>query len=410
MISTNVVNVVGCGLAGIETALFLAGHGVKVHVFDAGKTYEENQIEENTDAGDLYESLLMKELCLLGSPLARKRQELLDKGETDIDEKLIKYGLSLVKNHKNINFFNTIVSEINPFETTIIATGPQTDGKMFEYLTSRYGTMKCVGGLPIFPIFKKVFDALFYQQDNGDYVVSLTEQEYYNFVEIIGREAMEEKRDNEDFKILPNTMEELALHYRDNLRAYAMMPQRVFDGLKPYATMLFKLTDYGLELANFSSSLPLARQERIFHSLTALKEAEIVKPAGIKKGCYVNPINIASRFFQSIQDKNVFFAGGLMGIEGTANVIASGMWCAMNVYKFVEKKKMVPMSTDTMFGKLVNKLTQENTTKTRPLITNNDFIEFDSKMSARRQYDVKLEISMKGLERFKEDYKNGKYV
>ena len=407
--AANVVNVIGGGLAGIETALFLAGHGVKVHLFDGGNSYEDQE-EKNTDAGDLYEKLLMKELCLLGSPLARKRQELLEKGEWDIEAKLIRYGLSLVKNHKNINLFNTIVSEISPFETTVIATGPRTEGRMFDYLISKYGTMKCVGGLPVFPVFNKVFDALFYEQTNGDYLVSLTEQEYYNFIELIGREAMEEKRDNEDYKILPNTMEELALHYRDNLRAYAMMPQRVFDGLKPYATLTFRLTDNGLELANFSSDLPRERQERIFRSLTALQQAEIVKLAGIKKGCYVNPINIASRFFQSIQDKNIFFAGGLMGISGTANVIASGMWCAMNVYKYIEMKKMVPMPTDTVFGKFVNKLTQESSNKIRPIITNNDIITFDSKISARVQYEVKLENSMKGLERFKEDYKNGKYV
>lgn len=410
MISSNVVNVIGCGLAGIETALFLAGHGVKVHVFDWENSYEDDPLEQNTEAGDLYEKLLMKELCLLGSPLARKKQELEDKNEKDIDRKLIEYGHSLVKNHKNINYFNTIVSEINPYEVTVIATGPRTQAKMFDYLVARYGTMKCVTGLPIFPVFGKVFDALFYQQANGDYLVSLTEQEYNDFVDAIVRETLEEKRENEDFKIAQCTMEEFALHYKDNLRAYAMMPQRVFDGLKPYATMTFKLTNDGLELANFSSNLPLHRQERIFHTIKALQNATIVKPAGIKKGCYVNPIHIASKFFQSIQDKNIFFAGGVMGIGGSANVIASGMWCGMNVFKFVETKKMVAMPTDTVFGKFINKVTAESSTKTRPLITNNDIITFDSKVSAKIQYDIKLENSIKGLERFKEDYKNGKYV
>ena len=74
------------------------------------------------------------------------------------------------------------------------------------------------------------------------------------------------------------------------------------------------------------------------------------------------------------------------------------------------KNANIPMPTDTVFGKFVNKLTQESSNKIRPIITNNDIITFDSKISARVQYEVKLENSMKGLERFKEDYKNGKYV
>ena len=79
MINTNVVNVIGCGFAGIETALFLAGHGVKVHVFDCGRTYDD-QIEANTDAGDLY---ALEKIAVL---------ENLDATEDEINEEFVRIG------------------------------------------------------------------------------------------------------------------------------------------------------------------------------------------------------------------------------------------------------------------------------------------------------------------------------
>ena len=411
MLSKNVVNVIGCGLAGIETALFLAGHGVKVHIFGHEKVYKEDELEpRNNENGVIYEKLLMKELCMLGSPLARKKKELEQSGANCIEQLLVSYGLQLVKNHKNISFFNALLSEVNPFELTVIATGPKTEQKMFDHLVSRYGTMKCVTGLPVFPVVRNLFEALLCQRSKDEYLLSLTETEYNAFVEAIIKEALEEKRENEDFKIAQYTMEEFALHYKENLRSYAMMPQRVFDGLKPYATMVLKLTDEGFEIANLSSALPKERQERIFKTLTAFKDMVFVRPAGIRKGHYVNPIHIASQYFQSIQDKNIFFAGGIMGIGGGANIIASGLWCGMNVFKLFEQKRMVSMPRETAFGKLIQKITMESSTKTRPMITNNDIMTFDSTLSEEEQFDKCLEESFKGLERFKEEYKNGKYV
>ena len=40
------VNVIGSGYAGIECALFLAGHGIKVHLFDDEKTYQFDELSQ----------------------------------------------------------------------------------------------------------------------------------------------------------------------------------------------------------------------------------------------------------------------------------------------------------------------------------------------------------------------------
>ena len=362
-----------------------------------------------TLGGKLYEELLTKELCLLGSPLARKKQQLVKENVSCIDPLLLSYGLNMIHDNENIEVFDATVSEISPFEITIIATGQHTEGKMFDYLVNKYGTMKCVRALPVFPIVEGIEDAFVYQRDD-EYLVSLTETEYSMLVREIIRHAMEERKSNDEFRVYQNTIEELALHYRENLRSYAMMPQRVYDGLKPYATITLKRTDDGFIMQNISSNLPQHRQEAIFKLLNAFRNCKFKRYAGIIKGRFVNPIHMTSEFCQSNQEQNVFFAGGIMGIGGHINSIASGLWTAMNVYKLIERKQMVHMSTDCAFGKLIQKLTKDKSSKVRPLITNDDIIKTDEVADYDKFIEESYQKSVKALEKFKEDYQNGKYV
>ncbi|MBO5394476.1 MAG: FAD-dependent oxidoreductase [Clostridia bacterium] len=412
MINKRVVNIIGSGYAGIEAALFLAGHDIKVHVFSNEKMYKETGKlggNKQTQSGDVYEKLLTKELCLLGSPLARKKVALSQENVSCIDPLLLSYGLNMINDNENIEVFDATVSEISPFEITIIATGQHTEGKMYDYLINKYGTMKCVRALPVFPIVEGIEDAFVFQRGD-EFLVSLTETEYYMFVREIIRHAMEERKNNEEFRIYQNTIEDLALHYKENLRSYAMMPQRVYDGIKPYATITLKATDQGFAMQNISSNLPEYRQEAIFKMLNAFRNCKFKRYAGITKGRFVNPIHMTSEFCQSNQEKNVFFAGGVMGLGGHINSIASGLWTAMNVYKFIQRKQMVHISTDCAFGKLIQKLTQDKSTKVRPLITNDDILDSSEIIDADRFVEESYQKSVRALEKFKEDYQNGKYV
>lgn len=413
MINRTVVNIIGSGYAGIEAALFLAGHGVKVHVFSNETMYKESGklgSENKTISGELYEQLLTKELCLLGSPLARKKEELKKQNVNCMDPLLLSYGLNMISDNENIEVFNANVREISPYEVTIIATGQRTDDKMFEYLTGRYGTMKCVSALPVFPVIEGIEDAFVYQRGD-EFLISLTEEEYNMLVSEISRHAMEEKRENESFKIHQNTIEDLALHFKENLRSYALMPQRVYDaGIKPYATLTLKRSEEGFVMQNISSCLPNHRQEEIFKLLNALRNCKFVRYAGINEGRFVNPIHMANEFCQSIQDPNVFFAGGILGIGGHMNSIASGLWTAMNVYKLLGRKQMVKISPECAFGKLIQKLTKDSSVKIRQLITNDDIMQSEYVVNLEEYLDECYQKSVKALEKFKEDYKHGKYV
>ena len=413
MINKSVVNIIGSGYAGIEAALFLAGHGVKVHVFSKGEKHKSPPRigdRTNTLSGEIYEKLLTKELCLLGSPLARKKQQLDQEQTACVDPLLKSFALNMLYNNENIEVFNASMAEISPHEITIIATGQHTDDRMFDYLISKYGTMKCVKSLPQFPVVEGIEDVFVFERGENEFLISLMQQEYDSFVDEIVSQVMEEKRNNPEFKIHQNTIEELALHYKENLRSYSMMPQRIYEGIKPYATLIMKRKNDGFELQNISSSLPEYRQEAIFKKINALRNCKIVKEAGVIEGRFVNPVHIANEFGQSWLEKNVFFAGGIMGIGGHVNSIASGLWTALNVYKLLKGQQMVKMPTACAFGKFVSKVSNGGPSKIRPLLTNDDFINVEHIVDSTTYIDESFELSVRALEIFKEEYKNGKYV
>ena len=162
------INVIGCGYAGIECALFLAGHGHKVHIFDACKEYKDYCNDcDFAKKREVNEALLSRELSLLGSPLIKAEEQLLLKGynKKDLPEILLEIGKDMVKHNENIEYFEACVHEINPKEVTIIATGPNTDKKMFDFLLKQFGSMRCFSHMPVYPVLKKIDESRLLQKE-----------------------------------------------------------------------------------------------------------------------------------------------------------------------------------------------------------------------------------------------------
>ena len=173
--------------------------------------------------------------------------------------------------------------------------------------------------------------------------------------------------------------------------------------LRQYSSKVF-------QTSNISSSLPQFSQGEILRTLCGLENFEFVRSAGVNKGSYINPVHVVNEFCQSRQEPVIFFAGGIMGMGGHLNCIASGLYTAMNVYKYIQDKQMIGMSEDAALGKFIKKLTKENITKPRPLIISEEILEDVEEEDLEKISAKCLEKSLAALEKFKEEYKNGKYV
>lgn len=411
------VNVIGSGFAGIECALFLASHGIKVHLFDDGKEYKFDEIKRNIECNSprkrkIFEKVLLKELQLLGSPLARFKIEGEEEFGTEYCQKLLQIGKEMIKNHPNIEIFATCVHQINPNEITVIATGNNTDERLIDFLIYYFGHMNCFRKIPIYPKFKDVdMDKLYRIEGHENrYYLPLDKEEYDKLIEEIDK-VLEIEMQNKYFSLVENTMEWLVDKGEDNLRNYSMMPVFIPElDYKPYAVLKFKKTDTGLRLDEVSSKFNILGQEQVFKQLKGFENAKIVKKADIINSCLLNSKFIINQFNQSVINENIFFAGSILGIQGAIDSIATGLATAININKYYNDCQMQPLPKETCIGAIGRKMVATNEIKPQVLLDDYGMVEEDEKLSDDEVTEKMFEKSVKGLEKFKEMYRNGKHV
>lgn len=410
-----VVNVIGCGFAGIECALFLAGHGIKVHVFQMHRNYKCNcdrctgKIDGQKE--EMWKGLLKRELSFLGSPLIKEEERLTREGYGGcLASRLLAYGEDLVKKNENIEYFEAGISQVNPREINIIATGSNTDEGMFEYLTNKFGSMRCFRHLQVNPVIDNIDTSLCCRRegDDGHLFLPLEYSEYLNFVNAIIKEV--NRLDEARLKFCQNTIEELACRGKDALKNYALMPIYL-DGVKekPYAVVTLKKVNTGYSIEGFSSKLNSQSQLNILKSLKAFENITLLKESGVENAVYINSKYVINEFNQSLQDHNLFFAGSILGLSSYYDCIASGLYTAMNVYKYYNGKKMIALPSSSIIGSLAKKVINSNLLKRNNNCENYDILKQDDYYSPT-VIEKLFNRSVESLVRFKEEYSNGKYV
>lgn len=408
------VNVIGCGFAGIECALFLAGHGIKVHLFDTGITYKNHTFIDHklNPKQEMFDIVLARELSVLGSPLIRAEENLILEGfRGNRIEEVLRIGKEMVRNNENIQYFQACVHEINPEEINIIATGPYTDKGMYDYLYKNLGAMRCFDHMPVFPILDNVDMSVLYTKESCPdcYFLPLNNAEYSLFVTTISRMVKEELENVPNFKIMPNTIEDLILGGKDNLRniAFNAVLMTQFKE-RPYAVIKLRKNQNGLVINDFFTNLSYSRQLEIFRSLKGFTNASIIQQAGSINVCYLNSKFVINDYHQSLQNERLFFAGGILGLDGWIECVASGLYAGIMVNKYFQSMRMVKLPSDMCLGRLSDKLLQSESTRPKPYLCDFDFNKND--FSEDGSLKTMFDRSLRALERFKEEYRNGKYV
>ncbi len=379
--------VIGGGLAGSEAAYYLATHGVKTTLVDMkpvkftpaheSENFGELVCSNSLKNNDIYANacgLLKEEMRRLGSMLmqAADATRVPAGAALAVDrDKFSAYVTEKLRSCENLTVCAeevTALPEVDEDGDTyiVVATGPLTSDSLFDDIKQKTG-----GELHFFdasaPIvsaesidLSQAFTGDRYGKGTGDYInCPMTKDEYYAFVDALLLAEKAHLHEFEKGEIFEGCMpvEVMASRGRDTLRFGTLKPVGLCyeDGTRPYAVLqLRKENEQGTayNLVGFQTNLKFPEQKRVFSMIPALKNAEFLRYGVMHRNTFIHSPNVLTRQFAFKNNRKLFFAGQITGVEGYVESAASGLLAAIAIVDEIQGKPTRRFDDTTICGAL----------------------------------------------------------
>ncbi len=379
------VKIIGGGLAGCEAAYFLCKKGVEVTMYERRPIYDD-KAHETELLGELVCSnslksfqlsnacgLLKEEMRKMGSIMMEASDVSSIPGGNALTVDRTLFAEAMTNILLKFPNFLLIREEVTDFddEITILATGPLTDGALYEKL----GEICQSKHLSFFdasaPIlakssfdFSKVYAKSRFSQDDDAYLnCPFTKEEYLRFVDELlkAERAHVHSIDTEYFEgCLP--IEIMASRGAETLRHGMLKPFGLGtdEHPKPYAVAQLrqdtKLGDY-YNLVGFQTNLTYPEQKRVFRLIPGLENAEFIRYGLMHRNSYLDAPRCLNEDLSLKNKSNVFVAGQLSGVEGYVESAATGIIAAVEALRRIEGKEHISVPKETVIGALLDYVT-----------------------------------------------------
>ena len=389
------VLVIGGGLAGSEAAYYLARHGIKTTLVEMkpkkftpaheSENYGELVCSNSLKSNDVYANacgLLKEEMRLLGSMIieAADNTKVPAGAALAVDrDKFSAYITEKLKSCPNLTLLSDEVKNVPELEKdggryAIIATGPLTAEALSEDILRMTG-----GGLHFYdasaPIVSAesidmscAFTGDRYGKGTGDYInCPMTKEEYYAFMDELLAAEKAELHAFEKREIFEGCMpvEVMASRGRDTLRFGTLKPVGLADedGKRPYAVLqLRKENENGTayNLVGFQTNLKFPEQKRVFSMIPALKNAEFLRYGVMHRNTYIQSPDVLNRDFSFKNNRRIYFAGQITGVEGYVESAASGLLAAIHIADEILERPTHVFDERTICGALETHISAPN--------------------------------------------------
>ena len=389
------VVVIGGGLAGSEAAYYLAKNGIKTTLVEMkpkkftpaheSKNYGELVCSNSLKSNDVYANacgLLKEEMRLLGSMIIEAADETkVPAGAAlAVDRDAFSgYITKKLRSCPNLTLQTDEVFEIPEPQKdgdryVIIATGPLTSDALAQDIREKTG-----GGLHFYdasaPIvsaesidYAQAFTGDRYGKGTGDYInCPMTKDEYYAFVDALLQAERADLHAFEKREIFEGCMpvEIMASRGKDTLRFGTLKPVGLFDGdgKRPYAVLqLRKENEAGTayNLVGFQTNLKFGEQKRVFSMIPALRNAEFLRYGVMHRNTYIQSPDVLNRDFSFKNNRRIFFAGQITGVEGYVESAASGLLAAIRIADEILERPTHVFDDETVCGALQTHVSTPN--------------------------------------------------
>ena len=430
------VIVIGAGLAGSEAAWQLAKRGVNVDLYEmrpkkmtpAHKTqnFAELVCSNSLRANNITNAvgLLKEEMRRLDSLIIKcaDATQVPAGGALAVDrDKFSEMITETIKNHPNINVIEEEITQIPKGDIpVVVATGPLTSDALSQDIrtyTKQEGLYFYDAAAPIIEKdsidMNKVYLKSRYDKGEAAYLnCPMTKDEFFNFYNaLINAEAAPLKEFEKEIYFegcMP--FEEMAKRGEKTLLFGPMKPVGLEDpktDKRPYAVVQLRQDNSEGTLYNivgFQTHLKWGEQKRIINLIPGLENANIVRYGVMHRNTYLNSPQLLEKTYKLKEEKNIYFAGQMTGVEGYVESAASGIVAALNALYNQEDKQII-FPTETMIGAMANYIVDNTSKNFQPMNANFGIIKplperiKDKKERYERYANRSLEI----LENFKID-------
>jgi len=406
------ITIIGGGLAGSEAAYQIAKAGIKVKLYEM-KPQKFSPAHTNTNLAEIVCSnsfksnlhtnacgLLKEELRILDSLLIKIADETAVPAGQALAVDREKFSEKVTETLEKMENIEIIREEVTNLEElvkdgiVIIATGPLTSDALSKQIIKITGKDKLAFYDAAAPIIEKEsinFDIAFYgnryeqEREKNETVedwkkrisnikdeayinLPMNKEEYEQFVnELINAEIVE-LHEFEKREIFEGCMpiEIMAKRGIDTLRFGPLKPVGFTDpriGKRPYAIVQLRQDDEEgtiFNIVGFQTNLKFGEQKRVFSLIPGLENAEFVKYGVMHRNTFINSPKLLNETYQMKENKNIYFAGQITGVEGYVESISSGMVVALNVINQMKNKERIVFPKETMIGALAKYISTSN--------------------------------------------------
>ena len=363
---TNKVLIVGGGLAGSEAAYYLASRGIETTLVEMkpkkftpaheSENFGELVCSNSLKSNDFYANacgLLKEEMRMLGSMIIEAADATKVPAGAALAVDREQFSAYITEKLKSCPTLTLVSDEVETLPDTekdggryvIIATGPLTSDALSEDIKRTFG-----GGLHFYdasaPIVSAesvdmscAFTGDRYGKGTGDYInCPMNKEEYYAFVDELLAAEKAHLHAFEKGEIFEGCMpiEVMASRGRDTLRYGTLKPVGLFDedGKRPYAVLQLRKENTAgstYNLVGFQTNLKFPEQKRVFSMIPALKNAEFLRYGVMHRNTYIQSPDVLNRDFSVKNNRRLFFAGQITGVEGYVESAASGLLAAIHI-------------------------------------------------------------------------------
>ena len=396
------ITIIGAGLAGSEAAYQASRLGVKVRLYEmkpvrkspahhtdgfaelvCSNSLRSNQLENGV-------GLLKEELRILGSLIMKSadKSQVPAGGALAVDrEEFSGYITKTILEDPNIEVIYDEIHSIPDDGIVVIATGPLTDGDLYDSIMEKIGHQDMHFFDAAAPIVTEAsidrsicFAMSRYGKGGDDYLnCPMNEEEYRRFYEALTTAELADVKGFDKETVFEGCMpiETMAKRGYDTMRFGPLKPVGLIDprtGEEPYACVQLRQDDRSASIYNivgFQTRLKFPEQKRVFQMIPGLQNAEFSRYGVMHRNTYIESPKLLTSEYRMKDDPKVFFAGQITGVEGyiesTASGYLAGYYAALSA---LEKESPVTFSPETMIGAMAAYISDRNVKHFAPMNAN----------------------------------------